>query len=133
MIDTTSHHLMAEYWDCSAATLNDAAAIEEMMRDAARAAGATIVTTVFHEFAPQGVTGVVVVEESHLSIHTWPEAGYAAVDFFTCGAADPRLAHDVLAHAFGAKRWQLALVERGRPRADDNLKIVVTSGDATAT
>ena len=74
-----------EYYKCNPEILNDVAAIKRAMRDAARIAGATIVQEAFHLFNPHGVSGVVVIAESHLAIHTWPEYGYAAVDLFTCG------------------------------------------------
>ena len=77
--------IVAEFYGCGEAALADAAAIESVMVEAARLAGATIVTQAFHEFSPHGVSGVVVIAESHLAIHTWPEHGYAAVDLFTCG------------------------------------------------
>jgi len=74
-----------EYYKCNPEILNDVSAIKRAMREAARLAGATIVTEAFHLFNPHGVSGVVVIAESHLAIHTWPEYGYAAVDLFTCG------------------------------------------------
>ena len=77
--------LLVELHGCDAAVLDDAEAIEALMLAAARAAGATIVGQSFHHFAPHGVSGVVVIGESHLSLHTWPEYGYAAFDIFTCG------------------------------------------------
>ena len=83
------------------------------MHDAAVAAGATVVQTVVHAFSPHGVTGVVVVEESHLSIHTWPEANYAAMDFFTCGGCDPHAARDLVAAALGAYSVETLEVHRG--------------------
>ena len=83
------------------------------MREAAIAAGTSIVASVFQPFEPQGVTGVVVVEESHLSIHTWPEHGYAAVDFFTCGDSLPEAAHKVLFDGLRAERAEKIFVERG--------------------
>lgn len=83
------------------------------MRQAAIAAGTSIVASVFQPFQPQGVTGVVVVEESHLSIHTWPECGYAAVDFFTCGESLPEAAHRVLFDGLKAGRAEKIFVERG--------------------
>lgn len=85
------------------------------MKRAAQAAGATLVNTVFHTFSPQGVTGVVVVEESHLSIHTWPEHGYAAVDFFTCGDCLPERAHQTLMQGLQAQSAELMGVDRGLP------------------
>lgn len=83
------------------------------MRVAAKAAGATIVASVFQPFHPQGVSGVVVIEESHLSIHTWPEHGYASVDFFTCGDGTPERAHEVLREGLEATRAEVLVVERG--------------------
>ena len=83
------------------------------MESAALAAKATIITSVFTPFDPQGVSGVVVVSESHLSIHTWPEQGYAAVDFYTCGCSDPHAAHQVLKDGLEADSYEMLEVERG--------------------
>jgi S-adenosylmethionine decarboxylase proenzyme len=105
--------LLVEYTGCDPHVLNDLKGIEHLMIKAVRAAKATLVASVFQPFAPQGVTGVVVVEESHLSIHTWPEHGYAAVDFFTCGQCLPERAHDVLAAGLRAQCAELMQVERG--------------------
>jgi S-adenosylmethionine decarboxylase proenzyme len=77
--------IVVEYHKCDPAVLNDVAAIKRAMREAAILAGATIVEEAFHLFNPHGVSGVIVIAESHLAIHTWPEYGYAAVDLFTCG------------------------------------------------
>lgn len=113
-MNTTGRHLLAEYRGCDLERLNDVALIEALMRRAAIEAGATIVQSAFHEFAPQGVSGVVVVEESHLSIHTWPEVGYAAVDFYTCGECSPERAHEVLTEGLMPDRFELMVIERGR-------------------
>ena len=113
-MDTFGRHLLAEYRGCSADFLDDAPAVEALLREAADAAGATVVQVVLHRFAPQGVSGVVVVEESHLSIHTWPERGYAAVDFYSCGDCSAEAAHAVLEAAFGPESAELMIVERGR-------------------
>lgn len=83
------------------------------MIEAAKAAGATVVGSVFHPFTPQGLSGVVVVEESHLSIHTWPERGYAAVDFYTCGECEPERAHAHLVSVLKPRRSEVASLERG--------------------
>jgi S-adenosylmethionine decarboxylase proenzyme len=107
-------HLLVEYRDCDREILNDMKIIEQLIRRAAEEAGATIVATVFHPFTPQGITGVVVVEESHLSIHTWPEHGYAAVDFYTCGDCHPERAHEYLERELGADQSEVMMVERGR-------------------
>ena len=119
-MDTHSQHLLAEYWECDRALLDDQSYIAELLERAALATGATIVEVIFHRFAPQGVSGVVVIEESHLSIHTWPERGYAAVDFFTCGDTEPERGHPVLLEGLGAGRAELMVVRRGRP---DGMKI----------
>lgn len=112
-MDTRGQHLLAEYYGCRNQVLNDKEAVERLLKNAAVAAGATVVATVFHRFAPQGVSGVVVIEESHLSVHTWPEAGYAAVDFYTCGECSPDKAHQVLMEGFEPERAELLNVTRG--------------------
>lgn len=113
-METVGRHVLAEYHGCSTALLDDEPAIRAALHTAAQAAGATVIQAVFHRFAPQGVTGVLVLAESHISVHTWPESGYAAVDFFTCGTCDPEAAHAVLADAFGARRAEILVVERGQ-------------------
>ena len=113
VMDTRGTHLLVEYRGCANDILDDPRRIEEALRRAAIAAGATIVGMVFHQFSPQGVSGVVVVQESHLSIHTWPEEGYAAVDFYTCGDCEPERAHELLVDALGASDWEMMKVARG--------------------
>ena len=76
-------HLIVEYSDCDQSILNNLEQLEKHLNESVRKAGATIVKSSFHRYNPQGVSGVVVIAESHISIHTWPEYGYAAVDFFT--------------------------------------------------
>ena len=84
-------HLLQELWGCRPEKLNDVDFVREALLTAAYKARATVITHCFHRFSPHGVSGVVVIAESHISIHTWPEAGYAAVDVFTCG--DKALPH----------------------------------------
>lgn len=112
-MDTTGRHLLVEYRGCSPEALNDIERIQKLMESAAKAAGMTIVTSVFKAFQPQGVTGVVVLEESHLSIHTWPEKGYAAVDCYTCGVGDPARCNEVLMDGLRAQKIEVIRVERG--------------------
>ena len=112
-LKTTGRHLLVEYRGCDPVLLNDQAHIESLMRRAAEVANATIVASVFRDFTPQGVTGVVVVEESHLSIHTWPERGYAAVDVFMCGQANPHAVVPILRRAFEAGRVAISEQMRG--------------------
>jgi S-adenosylmethionine decarboxylase proenzyme len=104
---------LVEYTGCDSHILDDVKRIEALMNEAARAAQTNLVASVFQPFEPQGVTGVVVVEESHLSIHTWPEHGYAAVDFFTCGDSSPERAHEVLFAGLRAQCAEVILVDRG--------------------
>jgi len=114
-------HLIAEYSDCSVERLNDAAFLERSMLEAVRKSGATIVDSVFHRYAPQGVSGVVVIAESHMSIHTWPEYGYAAVDFFTCGqTVDPVRAYEYLKQQLQSQSGSVTEVDRGIP-SDTNV------------
>ncbi|MGE7688376.1 adenosylmethionine decarboxylase [Lysinibacillus sp. NPDC097214] len=80
------HHILLELHDCDVALLNDLQKIKTIMCQAAHKAKATIVTENFHHFSPYGVSGVVIIQESHLTIHTWPEYGYAAIDVFTCNS-----------------------------------------------
>lgn len=96
-------HILVEFSGCNAQVLNDVAAIETAMIQAAQIAGATVINSTFHHFSPWGVSGVVVIQESHLAIHTWPEYKYAAVDLFTCGdSVDPWVSFEHLKKAFEA-------------------------------
>lgn len=112
-MDTLGKHLLVEYHGCDNALLNDLEALRTAMTEAAQAAGATVVDAVFHAFAPQGSSGVVVIEESHLSVHTWPERGYAAIDFYTCGNAEPWQAHLYLQGVLRPERSEILRVSRG--------------------
>jgi S-adenosylmethionine decarboxylase len=89
-LTTLGIHLLAELWDCNSELLDSLTFVDKMMVDAAEKSGATVINKSFHQFCPQGVSGVVIIAESHLTIHTWPENQYAAVDIFTCGTkVDP--------------------------------------------
>ena len=82
--------ILIEFYDCQSDALTDRDRIRQYMLEAARHAGATVISDTFHHFKPDGISGVVVIAESHISIHTWPEHRYAAVDVFTCGdSVDP--------------------------------------------
>jgi len=105
-------HLLLELWESSA--LDDPQAIERVLCAAARAAKATILHSHMHKFSPNGgVSGVVVLAESHISIHTWPERGYAAIDIFMCGSCDPYRALPTLKQAFRPGRFQVTEAKRG--------------------
>lgn len=105
-------HLIIDLWD--AERLDDIGAIELALRRAIKAAGAKLLHLHLHEFEPSGgVSGVAVLAESHISIHTWPERGYAAVDAFMCGSAEPHKVVPVLKHAFNAGRIAISEQMRG--------------------
>ena len=123
-MDTFGRHLLVELHGCDRAVLDDKATIASLMHEAAEAAGAKVVGRMFHTFCPQGVSGVVVIEESHLSIHTWPEHGYAAIDMFTCGECHPERAREVLARGLRATRSEILLVERGLDPEGSAMRVV---------
>jgi S-adenosylmethionine decarboxylase proenzyme len=112
-LQTKGVHLLAEYHGCAEALLDDPVALEALLREAAAAAGTKVLHGIFHRFQPHGASGVLLIEESHLSIHTWPEAGYAAVDFYTCGGGDLQRAHAVIERGLDARSAQTLLVRRG--------------------
>jgi len=107
-------HIIVEYYDCTPNLLNDVSFIESCLESAAKDAGATIINSTFHHFSPYGVSGVVVIQESHLAIHTWPEYGFASVDLFTCGGAvDPWVAYKILKEKFEAGHGSAMELSRG--------------------
>ena len=115
-------HLIVELSHCDRSTLDDPQLVERYVKEAVRRCGATIVQSVVHRYNPQGVSGVVVIAESHVSVHTWPEYGYAAVDFFTCGETiDPYLAHEYLVKVFSARQAHVREVKRGIPSDSDEV------------
>jgi S-adenosylmethionine decarboxylase len=113
-------HIVCELSGCDSAVLTDVDAVRDMMIGAAKAARATVMEVAFHRFQPQGVSGVVVLAESHISIHTWPELGYAAMDFYTCGEhTDPWLACEYAAIALRAQGTITSEVKRGVRQSSD--------------
>ena len=84
-IEAVGKHCILELYDCDRSRLDDQAFLRDAITAAAHRAGATLLHLITHRFEPQGVTGLALLAESHISIHTWPESGYAAVDVFTCG------------------------------------------------
>lgn len=114
MSNTLGRHILVEFFACSSKILNDVISIEEHMVSAAKETQATVINSTFHHFSPYGVSGVVVIQESHLAIHTWPEYRYAAVDLFTCGdEVNPWLAYDYLKKAFEAAQGSAMEIKRG--------------------
>ena len=107
-------HLLVELRDCNSKLLNDLKKVEDLMVSAAKTANATVIESRFHKFSPFGISGVVVIAESHLTIHTWPEYGYAAIDVFTCGdVLQPEIAANYLVDKFQSKNPSVMEVKRG--------------------
>lgn len=107
-------HIVAEMSLCDPEILTDLERVKEAMVRAAEVANAEVREVAFHRFIPHGVSGVVVISESHLSIHTWPEIGYAAVDIYTCGAhTDPMKALQFLSQEFHCQTMTTSTIERG--------------------
>ncbi len=113
-MDALGQHILVEFLNCDPDVLNEVTTIEQGMLDAADRANATIINSTFHYFSPYGVSGVVVIQESHLAVHTWPEYRYAAVDLFTCGdEVDPWKAFDHLKNVFKAQNYSALETRRG--------------------
>jgi S-adenosylmethionine decarboxylase len=113
-LNALGRHLLLELFDCDLDAINNLQGVKQTLVEAARRAQATIVDVVFHEFNPFGISGVVVIAESHLSIHTWPEYRYAAVDIFSCGdVLQPEVAANYLVEQFGAERTSMVEMQRG--------------------
>jgi S-adenosylmethionine decarboxylase len=105
---------LIELRDCNPVLLNDLNYIRQAMLTAANGVGATVVGESFHRFSPQGVTGILAIAESHISIHTWPEYGYAAADIFTCGSTfQPMAAANRLAEQLESRDADFKEIERG--------------------
>ena len=114
--DTVGKHCILELYDCDCAKLDDESLLRSAISNAALRAGATLLQLISHRFEPHGVTGLALLAESHISIHTWPESGYAAVDVFTCGDHTmPERACRVLAEELGSRRHKLSSFRRETP------------------
>ncbi len=107
-------HLLVELNDCDRELLNDLETIRDIMLAAAIGCGATVLGESFHRFSPHGVSGVIIIAESHLTIHTWPEHGYAAADIFTCGTTVlPEKAADIIIERFAPRNHSVVQMFRG--------------------
>jgi len=113
-LNALGKHLLLELKDCDREVLNDLSFLKKILPAVAREAGATVLGKSFHQFSPQGVSGVVIIAESHLFIHTWPECGYAAVDIFTCGdSVQSSKAAQRLIRELKAKNHSVLEIQRG--------------------
>lgn len=114
MKDALGRHILCEAYGCDPEVLNDRERVESIMVEAALEAGAEVREVAFHQFSPQGISGVVVISESHLAIHSWPELGYAAIDVFTCGdTVNPWDACNYLISKFKAQNASTTEIKRG--------------------
>ena len=126
-METMGRHVIAELWQCDFDKLNDMDFIEQTFVDAALKSGAEVREVAFHKFAPQGISGVVIISESHLTIHSFPEHGYASVDVYTCGDLDPTIAAKYIAEALGSTSSELVEIPRGMgPVSVEKSKVSVT-------
>ena len=113
-----SKHLLLELYKCDWEKLNDESFLRCTLNRAAKFANATVLNLISNKFEPQGVTAIALLAESHISIHTWPESNYSAVDIFTCGHnMSPELASQYLIKALKAEEHFLRVIERNPPLA----------------
>ena len=114
MLSTLGKHIILEMWGCCKDTIDNVEVVKEILVKAAESVKATLVDVVCHRFSPYGVTGVAILAESHIAVHTWPEHGYAAADIFICGSAiNPRNAASYMTEAFYAKETSFLELNRG--------------------
>ena len=113
-----SKHLLLELYRCDYEKLNDESFLRCTLNRAAKLAKATVLNLISNKFDPQGVTAIALLAESHISIHTWPESNYSAIDIFTCGQnMMPELASQYLIEALQAEEHFLRVIERNPPAA----------------
>ena len=112
--DFLGTHVLLELYECPTSILKYPMDSERILLAAANKMEATIIEHRFHAFSPHGVSGVVVIAESHLTVHTWPEHGYAAVDIFSCGDLDLAAGIELLIREFGAMRSEKKIITRGK-------------------
>ena len=113
-----SKHLLLELYRCDCEKLNDESFLRCTLNRAAKLAKATVLNLISNKFEPQGVTAIALLAESHISIHTWPESNYSAVDIFTCGQnMMPELASQYLIESLMAQEYSLRIIQRNPPLA----------------
>jgi len=119
MMEMLGLHIVAEFHGVSKEKLDDLFFLEEVLISAAKSAGARILGYKFHKFSPHGVTGIVAISESHLSIHTWPEFGYAAFDVFSCRRVNARKIFEEVLKALNPERVVFREIARGKEYTDE--------------
>lgn len=124
-MEALGRQILVEFYECDSSKLNDVEYIETAMLDGTKAAHASIISHNFHKFSPYGVSGMVVIAESHVAIHTWPEYNYAAVDIFTCGdTIDPWIIQEFLKEAFSSKNISSMEMKRGLFKVPSGQKLL---------
>jgi S-adenosylmethionine decarboxylase len=106
-------HFLAEFYNCSSETLNDEKKISDIMTGAVLVSGATIIQPFFHKFSPHGISGIIIIAESHLAIHTWPEFGFAALDIFSCSDFNYSGALKFINKKLNAGKYSILGIKRG--------------------
>lgn len=123
--------ILVEFYDCNSDIINEVDAIEGILLEGTRKSGATIISHNFHKFSPHGVSGMVVIAESHVAIHTWPEYGYAAVDIFTCGEnIDPWVIQEHLREQFESSNVSSMELKRGLFKVQPGEELLFKPKDA---
>jgi len=105
-------HYLLNLYGCSFNHLDDESYLIDLLENAAFVSGATVIQSICKKFKPQGVTVLTLLSESHISIHTWPEDGNAAVDIFTCGDSNPKIGCDMIIQQLNAEHHTLSYIER---------------------
>lgn len=124
-MEALGRQVLVEFYDCESDKINDVEYIESSFLTAVQKSGATIISHNFHKFSPHGVSGVVVIAESHVSIHSWPEYNYAAIDIFTCGdTIDPWVIQEYLKEAFESKNVSSMEMKRGMFKTEPGKKLL---------
>jgi len=124
-MEALGRQILVEFYDCDESKINDVTYIENSLIQATKASNATIISHNFHKFSPYGVSGMVVIAESHVAIHTWPEYNYCAVDIFTCGdTIDPWVIQEHLKEYFESKNVSSMEMKRGMFRMPEGQKLL---------
>ena len=124
-MEALGRQILVEYYDCDQSKINDVSFVETALIQAAKASQATLISHNFHKFSPYGVSGVVVIAESHIAIHTWPEYNYAAVDIFTCGETiDPWVIQEYLKENFVSQNVSSMEMKRGMFKVPEGQKLL---------
>jgi len=114
-LNVLGKHTIIDLYDCNREKIDDLALLEETLLRAAKAANATIINSHFHKFSPQGVSGTIIIAESHFNLHSWPEHGYVALDLFTCGTSlDSSKAIEILIEELESKNYNIQELDRGK-------------------